>query len=58
MRTPLGKNDFSMWLMGFGDEYQELLERIALIDLYFTTLTELRDELHRVFTLYKRERKA
>jgi Family of unknown function (DUF5752) len=57
-RTQLGKNDLSMWLMGFGDEYQGLLDHIALIDPYFTTLTELRDELHRVFTLYRRERKA
>jgi hypothetical protein len=57
-RTELGKNDLSMWLMGFGDEYQGLLDHIALIDPYFTTLTELRDELHRVFTLYRRERKA
>jgi Family of unknown function (DUF5752) len=46
-----------MWLMGFGEEYQGLLDHIALIDPYFTTLTELRDELHRVFTLYRRERK-
>jgi Family of unknown function (DUF5752) len=57
-RTQLGKSDLSMWLMGFGDEYQGLLDHIALIDPYFTTLTELRDELHRVFTLYRRERKA
>ena len=28
-RTPLGRNDFSSWLMGFGDEHRELLDRIA-----------------------------
>ncbi len=54
-RTPLAKNDFSMWLMDFGDECQELLESISLIDPYFTTLTELREDLYRAFTRHKRE---
>lgn len=57
-RTPLKKNDFSMWLTGFGEQYTELAERICSIDPYFTTLTEMRDDLHRVLTLYKQERKG
>jgi hypothetical protein len=56
-RTPQRRNDFSMWLTGFGDQYTSLAERICGIDPYFTTLTELRDELHHVLTLYQRERK-
>lgn len=57
-RTPLGKNDFSTWLMGSDGRHEELLEHIALIDPYFTTLTALRDELHRVFSMYGKERRA
>ncbi len=57
-RTPLGRNDFSAWLMGFGDEHRELLDRIALIDPYFTTLTELRHDIHHAFDLHARVRRA
>jgi len=57
-RTPQGRNDFTEWLLGYGEEHQELAFRIASIDPYFTTLSELRDELHRVFTLYMRERQG
>lgn len=54
-RTSGWKNDFTTWLMGYGEEHQDLASRIAEIDPYFTTLSELRDELHRVFTVYTRE---
>ncbi len=57
-RTPRGRNDFTEWLLGSGEENQVLAERIAGIDPYFTTLSELRDELHRVFTSYMRERRV
>jgi hypothetical protein len=57
-RTPLAKNDFSMWLMDIGGECQGLLERISLIDPYFTTLTELRDDLQRAFAQHIRERRG
>ena len=56
-RTPQAKNDFSTWLEGFGNSYQELSDRIVAIDPYFTTLSELREELYRVFDQYRRERK-
>jgi len=54
-RSPEGRNDFTAWLMGYGEEHQELALRIAEIDPYFTTLSELREELYRVFTVYMRE---
>ncbi|MDY0188452.1 MAG: DUF5752 family protein [Syntrophus sp. (in: bacteria)] len=57
-RTPLGRNDFTEWLMGYGEEHQELAMRIAGIDPYFTTLSELRNELHQVFSVYLRERRG
>ena len=38
-RTPQGKNDFTMWLMGFGVQYKELGERISEIDPYFTYIS-------------------
>ncbi len=56
-RTPKARNDFSTWLEGFGERYQELSDRVASIDPYFTTLSELREELYRVFDQYRRERK-
>lgn len=51
-RTPDGKNDFSAWLAGFGDKYQALIEDLDNIDPYFTTLTELREEVDLVFNEY------
>jgi len=55
-RIPQWRNDFTEWLMGYGEEHQELAMCIAGIDPYFTTLSELRDELHRVFSVYTKER--
>jgi hypothetical protein len=51
-RTSDGKNDFSAWLAGFGDKYQALIEDLDNIDPYFTTLTELRQEIDLVFNEY------
>lgn len=48
-RTPFGHDDFTEWLLGLGEEYNALRERIAIIDPYFTTLFDLRDELASVF---------
>ncbi len=46
-RLPTGQNDFVNWLNGFGDTYSELCTRIASIDPYFVTLSELRANLSR-----------
>lgn len=51
-RTAGSRNDFSVWLAGFGDKYQALIEDLDNIDPYFTTLTELRQEINYVFNEY------
>lgn len=51
-RTPEGVDDFRAWLCGFGGKYDDLCEMIAAIDPYFTTLTELRQILSKVFMDY------
>lgn len=48
-RTPMGWDDFTHWVSGFGDGYYLLTERISHIDPYFITLAELRDELIHAF---------
>ncbi|HEX2921427.1 MAG TPA: DUF5752 family protein [Bacteroidales bacterium] len=51
-RTQDTKNDFSVWLGGFGDRYKGLMAELDNIDPYFTTLNELREEINYVFTDY------
>jgi hypothetical protein len=48
-RTLNKNNDFSEWLKGFGDTYDELLEQIASMDPYFKSLTELRAQIGEIF---------
>jgi hypothetical protein len=51
-RTAENKGDLSIWLSGFGNKYAELRERIDKIDPYFTTLSELKQEVGKVFHDY------
>lgn len=51
-RTHDIKNDFSVWLGGFGDKYNGLISDLDKIDPYFTTLNELRQEITNVFNDY------
>lgn len=44
-RTPEGRDDYSTWLSDFGDEGNALAMRLADIDPYFASLTELRAQL-------------
>jgi len=44
-RSANRRDDFSEWLMGFGDERASMAKCLAAIDPYFSTLTELRDEI-------------
>jgi hypothetical protein len=44
-RTTGRRDDFSEWLMGFGDELAQMVQCLAAIDPYFSTLTELRNEI-------------
>lgn len=45
-------DDFSLWLTGFDDRYADLCARLAAIDPYFGTLSELRQQLSDLFTGY------
>jgi hypothetical protein len=51
-RTPNKIDDFSEWLIGFADNYDELFEQIASLDPYFKSLTELRAQLGDIFKEY------
>lgn len=51
-RTPENKSDFFIWLQGFGDKYAELIYLLDNIDPYFTTLSELKQEMGEVFQNY------
>jgi hypothetical protein len=57
-RTSSGVDDFRNWLEGFGETYAELGLQIAEMDPYFSTLTELRSDLARLFRAYFQEEKA
>lgn len=51
-RTPDGRDDFSTWLGGFGTQHEGLLDRLANVDPYFATLSELRTQLSTVVSSY------
>lgn len=51
-RTNESLNDFSVWLSRFGNEYLPLINRLDVIDPYFTTLSGLRDEIADAFTCF------
>lgn len=44
-RTPNKVDDFRQWLVFFGDRYQPLIDRLRAIDPYFSSLTEIRQQL-------------
>jgi hypothetical protein len=54
-RTADGGDDFTDWLAGYGDGYAALQEQLAGIDPHFGTLSELRDDLARLFSSYLQE---
>jgi Family of unknown function (DUF5752) len=47
-REPVGKDDFSAWLMGMGAEYSALIDSIGAIDPFFESLFVMRDRLTHV----------
>jgi hypothetical protein len=51
-RTPDSIDDFRAWLYGFGDLHRDLCDRIAGLDPFFPTLTELRDSLASLLRRY------
>ncbi|MBN1164769.1 MAG: hypothetical protein JXB45_09335 [Candidatus Krumholzibacteriota bacterium] len=48
-------DDFRSWLYGFDGQYVGLCERLSEVDPFFSTLTELRQQLADIFTLYFKE---
>jgi len=44
-----GVDDLRLWLSGFGDRYRPLCDRLAGVDPYFGSLSELRSELASIF---------
>jgi hypothetical protein len=51
-RSAEGLDDFRTWLGGFGARYAALVERLAALDPYFVSLSELRAELAALFAEY------
>lgn len=48
-RTPEGIDDFRFWLVGCDGQYEKLCRKLAGIDPYFGSLTDLRSKLASVF---------
>lgn len=51
-RTDSGENDFSEWLRGIDGSFRNLADEIAAIDPYFNSLTELRNQLVTILSVY------
>ncbi len=51
-RHPESIDDFQNWLLEFGDEYAELRQKIGEIDPYYSSLSQLRNELSQMFKNY------
>jgi hypothetical protein len=51
-RTPDALDDFRAWLKGSGAIHKKLCERLAIVDPFFPTLTELREQLGSIFKDY------
>ncbi len=51
-RTPGRVDDFREWLHGCGAQYDEVCDQVALVDPFFPSLRDLRDELAGVFRKY------
>jgi hypothetical protein len=44
-RPPTGTDDFQRWLQGWGDAYTPLVDALASVDVYFTPLPVLHEQL-------------
>ena len=51
-RVPEHCDDFRFWLNGCGEEYKELCTRLAAIDPFFSSLSQIRQELAELFFAY------
>lgn len=48
-RDPVGMDDFRVWLMGLGSEYEAIVQDLAAVEPYFEPLHILRDHLAALF---------
>jgi hypothetical protein len=48
-RTEEREDDFSAWLAGFGDNFQELVQHLGAVDPYFSSLNEIRLIVSNIF---------
>ncbi len=55
-RTHDRSDDFSSWLVGWGEKYEDLRQEILALDPYFSSLKELRWILSTLFKDYFKER--
>jgi len=51
-RLPERIDDFQYWLSGFGEKYEDLREKLAAVDPYFESLSELRTQLAAIFATH------
>ena len=51
-RIPEPTDDFRFWLTGFGAEYDALCAQLAAIDPFFSSLSQIRQELAELFITY------
>jgi hypothetical protein len=51
-RTEARTDDFSAWLIGWGDRYLDLRTRLMSVDPYFSSLKELRKIVSEIFEEY------
>lgn len=54
-RTPDRSDDFRAWLKGCGETFNPLVDQLAGIDPYFSTLVELRRDVAYAFEVFFRE---
>ena len=47
-RTANRTDDFSQWLLGYGDKYIETVKKLSHIDPYFYTLTQIKHEVIKI----------
>ena len=52
-RTEQGVDDFSAWLVGFGDSTQPLIDALRDIDFYFMSLPQLRAQLDKAVAPFR-----
>jgi hypothetical protein len=52
LRVEDGTDDFRFWLTGFGEKYDKLRRRISGIDPFFSSLSQVQEELTRISREY------